>query len=171
MALTSRLLNEAFRDINRAVSAFDQPLSNSFYEPTINNFGRHSSGARYPPTDILETSNGYEIHAEVPGVQKKDIDIQALDDHTIILKGEVKYAKTESSEQQEGEKDRTESTDVVPATAPHWWRSERVTGSFSRSFSFPQTIDVNAIKANYQDGILTVNIPKTEKSSVRIPIQ
>ncbi|KAI9300741.1 HSP20-like chaperone, partial [Cunninghamella echinulata] len=140
MALTNHLLNEALRDINRAVSAFDQSLSSSFYEPTVNNYGRHTSGARYPPTDILETSNGYEIHAEVPGVQKKDIDIQVTDDHTIVLKGEVKYANTESSEQQKQDKEsKTKSTDVVPATAPHWWRSERVTGSFSRSFSFPQT--------------------------------
>lgn len=201
MALSNRLFSEALRDFNRAFSLINQP---TFFEPALaNTFGKQFlNQARYPPTDVLETNQGYEIHAELPGVQKQDIDIQVPDNHTIVLKGEVKYAKTEESNNQQvstssskddiKQQDQTDSaaqevssandttsvantnTNAVTtanASVPHWWRSERMTGSFSRSFSFPQAIDPDTIKALYKDGVLTVTIPKLEKSSVHIPVE
>ncbi|CAO3629259.1 unnamed protein product [Cunninghamella echinulata] len=189
MALSNRLFSEALRDINRAFSLIGQP---TFFEPALaKNIERQFLNARYPPTDVLETDNGYELHAEVPGVQKQDIDIQVPDDHTLVLKGEIKYAKTEGDNQgtinqqqgqKEGKENESATTDVVASSkdtsvtsttpsVPHWWRSERVSGSFSRSFSFPQTIDANAIKATYKDGVLQVTVPKVEKSPVRITIE
>ncbi|KAI9306032.1 HSP20-like chaperone [Cunninghamella echinulata] len=191
MALSNRLFSEALRDFNRAFSLLGQP---TLFEPAIgNSVGRQFLNSRYPPTDVLETDSGYELHAEIPGVQKQDIDIQVPDDHTLVLKGEIKYAKTEGNlnqetiDQQQAQKDEgkgneSTSTDVVATSkdtsvtsttpsVPHWWRSERVTGSFSRSFSFPQTIDANAIKAQYKDGVLQVTVPKVEKSPVRVSIE
>ncbi|CAO3630663.1 unnamed protein product [Cunninghamella blakesleeana] len=160
MAL-NRFINEAFHNANRNSLSFDQP----FFEPPSNQLERRT---RYPPTDILETDNGYEIHAEVPGVEKQNLDIQVLDDHTIVLKGGMKYSKTESSpEPTEANADTSESASPL---APHWWRSERMSGSFSRSYSFPQSINANDIKANYQDGILTIAAPKSKKAFHRITI-
>ncbi|CAO3633557.1 unnamed protein product [Cunninghamella blakesleeana] len=206
MAISNRLFSEALRDFNRAFSLINQP---TFFEPALaNTFGKQLlNNTRYPPTDVLETNQGYEIHAELPGVQKQDIDIQVPDDHTIVLKGEVKYAKTEESNDQQQisssnddiKQDQIDSSTQVASSTdnsstaptsvtntnntanavtaasavntPHWWRSERMTGAFSRSFSFPQAINPDTIKALYKDGVLTVTIPKLEKSTVRIPIE
>ncbi|CAO3595919.1 unnamed protein product [Absidia cylindrospora] len=180
MSFSQPLIGQFFRDMNRAFSLLDEPLTN---------VSRRTLSARYPPTDIVETKTGYELHAEIPGFQKEDIDIYLPDDHTLVIGGNQESSTTTrsvpddeqlaSSTGGEGQQvqTRNESTDVVASstsqdvvTAPYWWKSERVTGSFKRAFTFPHSINGDAIKANYKDGILIINVPKSEKAAVRIPI-
>lgn len=104
MALSSRVFTDALRDMQRAMSAFEQPLSGS--APLL--------ARRYPPTDIMETPKGYELHAELPGYDKKKIKIDLTEDRrTLILSGALEEeeeaaesssgAASKKEEEQKGE--------------------------------------------------------------------
>jgi HSP20 family protein len=94
-----------------------------------------------PSVDILETENELVLKADVPGVELKDIDIQ-FENGTLTLKGERKFEKEE--------KDRG------------FHRMERSYGSFVRYFTVPETVDSEHARADYQNGVLTVTLPKKE---------
>ena len=94
-------------------------------------------------TDITETNDAYKLEADLPGFKKEDINIE-LDDTYLTIQAERK-SETE-------EKDKTGS----------YVRRERSCGSFSRSFDV-SGIDVSAIKASYQDGVLKLVLPKKEE--------
>ncbi|ORZ13519.1 HSP20-like chaperone [Absidia repens] len=164
MSFSQPLLGQVFRDMHRAFSLLDEPLTN---------VSRRALSARYPPTDIVETKTGYELHAEIPGFQKEDIDIHLPDDHTLVIGGNQESSTTSHSTPAEpsvgDEQVASSSTDVM--NSPYWWKSERITGSFKRAFTFPHSINGDAIKANYKDGILIINVPKSEKAAIRIPIE
>ncbi|KAI8086279.1 HSP20-like chaperone [Halteromyces radiatus] len=175
MSFSQPLLSQVFRDMHRAFSLLDEPLTN---------VSRRALTGRYPPTDIIETTTGYELHAEIPGFKKQDIELQLPDDHTLVIGGKQETVSTDRRIGTEGEATPTEETDetavstrnqatdvVASQGSPYWWKSERVTGSFSRSFTFPHSINGDAIKASYKDGILIVTIPKSDKSTIRIPIE
>jgi HSP20 family protein len=90
--------------------------------------------------DVSETDAAYQVKAELPGVDKKDIDVK-LDRNTVSI-----HARTErKSEDKEGER-------VI--------RRERYVGEVSRTFSLGSEIDDAGASARYQDGILTLTLPK-----------
>lgn len=170
MALSQRFLNEALREMNRAFALLEQPLGS---QASRSLFG---AGLRHPPTDITETADAYELHAELPGVDKKDINIQVTDGNVLTLSGNIE--RTSKSSSSEGQEAQSGETSVIQseqgndnANAASWWTTERVTGAFSRSFSFPASIDKDAIKATYKDGILSIRVPKAQRSSTRIAIE
>ncbi len=103
------------------------------------------SSAWSPKVDIREEDKHYVLLAEIPGVSSKDIEI-TFENNNLILKGEKKA--------------RTKSEDT-------YHRVETRSGSFSRSFSFPQHIDSQAISAKNTDGVLEITIPKKESSLPR----
>jgi HSP20 family molecular chaperone IbpA len=182
MSFSQPLLSQVFRDMHRAVSLLDQPLAN---------LSKRGAAFNHPPTDITETKTGYQVQAEIPGYQKQDIEIHLTEDHhTLVIGGKQESTSvnqspekngTEALLQDQGQNQASTSTDVatsvqenpVVAAAPYWHRSERTMGSsFTRAFSFPHAINGDAIKASYENGILTVQVPKSEKSaSLRIPIE
>jgi len=90
--------------------------------------------------DVAEDSNGYRIHAEIPGVSKEDIHID-IDGAVVSIKAEVK----QHDSQKDGEK---------------LLRSERYYGSVSRRFELPQEVDIEQANAEYKDGILSLTLPK-----------
>lgn len=94
----------------------------------------------YPAIDILETEKEYEVQAELPGVEKGDIDIQ-INNRVLTIKGEKKCEKRSE------EKGRR--------------LFERTYGSFERSFSLPENADESQIGAKYENGILRLTIPKS----------
>ena len=96
-----------------------------------------------PTVDVVESEKNYEIIAEVPGLKKDEIHI-AVEDGYLTLSGEKK--------QENESKDK------------NYHRVERSYGKFERSFRLPKEVDAEAIKANYKNGILKVEIPKTEKA-------
>ncbi|HVX76925.1 MAG TPA: Hsp20/alpha crystallin family protein [Bradyrhizobium sp.] len=105
-----------------------------------------------PAVDIAEKDNAFEITAELPGLDIKDISLQ-LSDGILTIKGEKKEEKEERA------KDR--------------YVSERRYGSFRRSLQIPSSVDADKIEANYKSGVLTVTLPKSaeaQKKQKNIPV-
>jgi len=99
-----------------------------------------------PPVDILEQADGIRIMAELPGVNPSDVKI-SVEDNILTIQG----AKQQVAE---------EKTERVH-------RYERTYGAFERSFTLPPTVDASNIKATYDNGVLTVTLPKVEKAKPR----
>jgi HSP20 family protein len=99
-----------------------------------------------PAVDIYETPNELVVKADLPDVNEKDIDIR-IENNLLTIRGERKVEKSVSEE--------------------NFLRVERTYGSFSRSFSLPNTVNAEAIGADYKNGVLTVTLPKREESKPR----
>ena len=99
-----------------------------------------------PTVDISETDGEYLIKAELPEVKKDDVKV-TLEDGILTIQGERRREKDEKT------------------TKYH--RVERSYGSFVRSFSLPDQVDENGVKAEYRDGMLNLRIPKSEKAKPR----
>ena len=96
----------------------------------------------FPRVDILDKDEEIVIKAELPGMEKEDIKIDVRD-RVLTLKGERKYDNE--------------------VTDKNYYRRERAFGKFERSFDLPDGLDPEKIKADYKDGLLSVEIPKPEK--------
>jgi HSP20 family protein len=103
-------------------------------------------GAWLPPVDIVEEGDRIVFRAELPGVDRNDIDIK-MENGTLVLRGEKKQEKE------------------VNDGSAH--RVERYYGSFTRSFVVPTTINAERISASYRDGVLEVVLPKAEEAKPR----
>lgn len=97
-----------------------------------------------PLVDLYETAGAFVLTAEVPGLSRDDIEIQA-EESRIVLRGE--------------------RTGQVPCEQYH--RVERGHGRFSRAFLLPEPIDVEAVTADLKDGLLTVTVPKAAGRGAR----
>lgn len=104
------------------------------------------SAGVFPLTNVTEDSNNYYVRAELPGIKSEELNIQVTSDG-ISVSGERKIA-----EEDNGVK---------------YHRREREAGKFSRSINLPGDIDVNAVEAGLENGILTVTIPKAEVAKPR----
>jgi len=96
-----------------------------------------------PAMDLVEKEKEYEITAELPGIDEKNIEIK-LSNQTLTIKGEKK------EEKEEREKD--------------YYLSERRYGSFQRSFQLPDGVDADKIEASFAKGVLSVKMPKTAEA-------
>jgi HSP20 family protein len=109
--------------------------------------GLTTSGAWVPPVDVYQNGDHEVVLvAELPSMKREDIDI-TVDSGTLTIKGEKRMAGDLKEEQ--------------------FHRIERRYGSFSRSFSLPQTVDAGKVAAEYRDGVLTVRLPMREESKPR----
>jgi HSP20 family protein len=109
--------------------------------PDMDAFWRRDLGFNVTPAiDIVEKEKAFELTAELPGLDVKDIDIQ-IANGTLTIKGEKQEQKEEKT------KDR--------------YVSERRYGSFRRSLQVPGSVDAGKIEANYKGGVLTVTMPKS----------
>jgi HSP20 family protein len=95
-----------------------------------------------PAVDIYETESDITVQAELPGVARKDITLN-IEKNVLTLKGERRFEKETKQE--------------------NYHRIERAYGGFSRSFSIPAIVDEEKIKADYNDGILKIVLPKREQ--------
>jgi HSP20 family protein len=95
-----------------------------------------------PAVDIYETANELVLTAEVPGIDEKDIEIK-VEDNTLTLKGERKFEKETKEE--------------------NFHRIERSYGSFFRAFSLPNSVDPDLIRAEHENGVLRVVMPKRQE--------
>ena len=96
-----------------------------------------------PAVDIMETEHELVVKADLPDVDPKDLDIR-VENNILTIRGERKFEKQVN----EG----------------NYLRVERAYGSFARSFSLSNTVNTEAIKADYQNGVLTLHIPKREEA-------
>jgi HSP20 family protein len=112
------------------------------YSPFFARPRRGEGGGAWTPTaNISETEKEYLIKAELPEVKKEDVKI-TLSDGVITISGERKREKEDKNENE--------------------IRIESFYGTFSRSFSLPPNVDVNAIRAEAKDGVLRVHVPKIQ---------
>ena len=108
-------------------------------------------GAWLPPVDIFEKGDDLVIRAEVPGVDKNDIDVR-VENGVLQIRGERRC--------------ETETNDKTA------YRLERTFGRFSRSFTLPTTVDSTRISAKYRDGVLELALPKAESAKPKkVPIE
>jgi len=96
-----------------------------------------------PSVDISETENEYQIKAEIPDVKKEDVKV-TLEDGVLTIQGERKHEKEERGKK--------------------YHPIERSYGSFVRTFSLPDVIDDEKVKAEFKDGVLNLHLPKSEKA-------
>jgi HSP20 family protein len=92
-----------------------------------------------PPVDVYEDEHNITLKIEVPGIEEKDIDV-LIENNTLTVHGERKFEKEEKEE--------------------NFRRVERQYGSFTRSFTLPNTVSTENIQANYEKGILKIQLAK-----------
>lgn len=96
-------------------------------------------GISVPAVDIVEGENAYEVTADLPGMDEKDIEVK-LEGGGLMIKGEKR------EEKEEKKKD--------------YYLQERQFGSFERYFTVPDSVDTDKIEAKFKNGVLTVRLPK-----------
>lgn len=92
-----------------------------------------------PPVDVYEDEHNITLKIEVPGIDEKDIDVR-MENNTLTIHGERKFEKEEKEE--------------------NFRRVERLYGSFNRSFTLPSSVDAEHVTANYDKGMLKINLAK-----------
>lgn len=99
-----------------------------------------------PPADVYETAEGITLHVDLPGHDAKNIEVKVEND-TLTLKSERKVERSD--------KDGAR-------------RLERSFGVYTRSFVLPRTVDTSRVEARYENGVLTLTLPRREESRPRV---
>jgi HSP20 family protein len=121
----------------------------SFSQNQDESFG--DLGKWAPAVDIKEEKDLFLVIADIPGMEKEDINI-SLENNILTLQGTRSYEKNE--------------------TQKGFSRTERVLGQFHRQFTLPQSVEGNNITAKYKNGVLEISIPKKQQAiQKRIDIQ
>ena len=130
---------EPFRGANSL-----QDQVNRLFSDVFERQGEESSLTAWAPSvDIYETEHELVVKADLPEVDPKDLDIR-VENNILTIRGERKFEKNVNEE--------------------NYLRVERSYGSFARSFTLASTVNSEAIKADYQNGVLTLSIPKREEA-------
>jgi HSP20 family protein len=103
-------------------------------------------GSFVPPVDIYEDTQRLVLKLEIPGIRQEDLDVR-LENQTLTIKGQRAFEKDEKEE--------------------NFHRIERRYGSFTRTFTLPQTVDTNTVKAAYENGVLKIELAKSETARPR----
>lgn len=119
-------------------------LFDSFFGDTANE--EVSNRSWMPPVDIQETADGFRLQAELPGLTKDDIQI-TLENNVLRLSGERKLEKDVKRES--------------------FHRIERTYGTFTRSFALPNQVNADGVQAAFENGVLTITVPKAEQAKPR----
>ena len=127
---------DPFRDMLTMRRAMDRLMESTFSEDLS---GTPEWGLAL---DVIEDEDSYQVKASVPGVKPEDIEI-TYNKGVLTIKGEVK--------------------DDSEKTTGQYHLRERRFGSFARSISLPSTVEADAIQASYQEGVLTLSLPKAEE--------
>jgi len=121
-----------------------QDQINRFFGDVLERKGEESNLTAWAPAvDIYETEHELVVKADLPDIDPKDLDIR-VENNILTIRGERKFEKKVSED--------------------NYLRVERAYGSFSRGFSLANTVNVEAIRADYQNGVLTLSIPKREEA-------
>jgi HSP20 family protein len=129
-------LDSLHREIDRMFSDFVSTWD-------LTPWAAESGGQLVPKMDIAETDTGYELTADLPGVEEKDVDVSVADG-VLRIKGERKSEKEEKKK--------------------NYHRVERSFGRFERAISLPEGVDENKIAASFKQGVLKVTVPKSAKA-------
>jgi HSP20 family protein len=126
----------------RGVTLQDQ--INRLFNDVFERQGEESSLTSWAPAvDIFETEHELVVKADLPEIDPKELDIR-VENNILTIRGERKFESKVSQDK--------------------YLRVERAYGSFTRSFSLANTVNSEAIKADYQNGVLTLTVPKREEA-------
>src|SRR5882724_9844880 len=121
-----------------------QDQINRLFNDAFERSGQESNLTAWAPAvDIYENEHELVVKADLPEVDPKDLDIR-VENNILSIRGERKFEKKVNEE--------------------NYLRVERAYGSFARSFTLANTVNAEAIKADYQNGVLTLGIPKKEEA-------
>jgi HSP20 family protein len=137
----------------RAMNRWEQPFRgaatlqeqiNRIFGEGVGHAGEESNLTPWAPAvDIYETQNELVVKADLPDVNPQDLDIR-VENNILTIRGERKFESKVNED--------------------NYLRIERAYGSFSRSFSLANSVKSDAIKADYQNGVLTLSLPKREEA-------
>src|SRR5467141_1060742 len=121
-----------------------QDQINRLFSDSLDRTGEEGSLTAWAPAvDIYETEHELVVKADLPDIDPKDLDIR-VENNILTIRGERKFEKKVNED--------------------NYLRVERAYGTFSRSFTLANTVNADAIKAEYQNGVLTLSIPKKEEA-------
>jgi HSP20 family protein len=125
----------------RELATLQDRLNRLFNEPfgSVSSQETLAAGAFVPPVDVYEDEQGIRLKMEVPGIEEKDIDIR-LENNVLTVRGERKLEKETKEE--------------------NYHRIERSYGNFTRSFTLPNSVNPEEVKASYSKGVLTIKLGK-----------
>ncbi len=124
---------------------FDDFVTRDFFYPTFTN-----SGVSTPAVNIIETNDDFRLEMVAPGMKKKNFNVE--------VDGDVLTVSYDHEDNRQGER-----------SGWNYASHEYNYHSFTRSFSLPETADIDAIKSKYEDGILNVIIPKKDDAKGKPP--
>ena len=144
---TFRPFERLQREIDRLFDDFTggigrSPFGRSFFD-IAPAWRTQSVLSAMPAVDVTETDKAYEIAAELPGMDEKNIEVKVTDD-VLTIKGDKQEVKEEKKKD--------------------YYLSERSFGSFQRSFQVPANVDTDKIDASFKIGVLTVTLPKSTEA-------
>ncbi len=148
---------DPFREALSLRNAMDQLFAQSFVNPQW----RGDSQSMMTPMDVCETENGYEVNVSLPGVKPEDIEL-TVRQNTLNVKGHFSYQNEHNDKHPEqGSQQQGQQQD-------HSWLMREIgSGTFERTITFPKPINTENIQTNYENGILSVTVPASEKSRPR----
>ncbi len=129
-------------EMNRAFENFFRGFDVAPLDTFSDRFGKF-----YPSLDVKESDKEISVTAELPGLTDKDFEILVSDD-TLTIKGEKKEEKEEKEK--------------------NYYRMERSFGAFSRVIPLPEGIDTSKVDAQFKNGVLKINLPKTEEAKSKV---
>ena len=141
----THLVRRQSRDLAGFGSLFDR----AFRESALSGWGDTASeglASWSPAVDVFEDDGAYTFRADLPGLDKKDVNV-SFEDNVLTLAGERHFEEKEDKGQ--------------------YRRLERRYGKFTRSFSLPGQIESSKVDASFTDGVLSVRVPKTEAAKAR----
>ena len=100
-----------------------------------------------PPVDVYEDEHNITLKIEVPGIEEKDINV-SIENNTLTVRGERRFEKDEKEE--------------------NFHRVERMYGSFTRSFTLPNTVDPEQVSAHYEKGVLKIRLAKKAEAKPKL---
>ena len=135
---------DPFRDLRTLQEEVNRLFSNNL-TPSFPDEGI-GRGAWNPNVDIYENKDQIVLEAELPGMSREDFDL-SIENNVVTLRGERRFEKKDD--------------------ADNYHRVERAYGSFTRSFTVPQTVSGEGATAEYRNGVLRVTLPKREETKAR----
>jgi HSP20 family protein len=142
------IMNIVRHDPFRELRSLQDEMTRLFTGANPSSMGREDmlNGEWIPKVDIFENSDSLVLEAELPGMTRNDFEL-SFENNVITLSGQRKFEK-----KSEGD---------------NYHRLERSYGSFTRSFTLPQTVTAEGAKAEFNNGILFVTLPKREETKAR----
>jgi HSP20 family protein len=137
----TRLTRTRNRNLSSLQNEIDRVFDRFFPSRDQNEESTSSQAVWRPRMDLIESEDAYRLHLDMPGMSTDELKI-SYQNNELVVSGERESSRTNENEE--------------------FVRVERSFGHFRRSFTLPRTVDADNISATYDNGVLTVTVPKTE---------